>query len=372
MDSFEDIAFEVEFMSCVVDKADDLKVVESDSHFSEFTGVHPSKINQGKLDFLDLIIHKDRETVMKQLCKKNSPYVYLDFSIKNRDGEYVYIHCLGQNIKGTSLCRLALADISQSEKKTEQLKVKTESFRSLVDKVEGGVCVFKVNQDMQFTVLYMNLACCRLFGTAKGAYLDKEYKLDELIYKDDKSTVYQEIGKALATRKPIDMEVRGVTHRDSYTWCKLNSAIQRIDDDGLPVFHAIFADISKIKAAEQEADNERDSIVNLFKNLPGPQFTAELETPFKLEIVSRDFMALIGYTRTEFFETLGGDFKKLIAPEDRNRAEKEIAAKSINRNTVEVEYTIITKSEKRYRVVDRRKIVSGENGRKTLGILKCI
>ena len=126
MDSFEDIAFEVEFMSCVVDKADDLKVVESDSHFSEFTGVHPSKINQGKLDFLDLIIHKDRETVMKQLCKKNSPYAYLDFSIKNRDGEYVYIHCLGQNIKGTSLCRLALADISQSEKKTEQLKVKKD------------------------------------------------------------------------------------------------------------------------------------------------------------------------------------------------------------------------------------------------------
>ncbi len=372
MDSFEDIAFEVEFMSCVVDKADDLKVMESDSHFSDFTGVHPSKINQGKLNFLDVIIHKDREAVMKQLCKKNSPYVYLDFSIMNKNGNYVYVHCLGQNVKGTTLCRLALADVSQSARKTEQLKRKTESFSSLVDMVEGGVCVFKVNHDMQFTILYMNLACCRLFGTAKGAYLDKQYKLDELIYKDDKSTVYQAIGNALATRKPIDLEVRVITHRDSYTWCKLNSAIQRIDEDGLPVFHAVFADISKIKAAEQEADSEKEVMVNLFKNLPGPQFTAALDTPFKLDIVSRDFMALTGYTRTEFFETLGGDLKKLIAPEDRNRAEKEIASKSINRNTVEVEYTIITKSEKQYRVVDRRKIISGENGRSTLGILKCI
>lgn len=373
MNGIEDTAFEVEFMSCVVDKADDLKVMESDSHFSDFTGVHPSKINQGKLNFLDVIIHKDRETVMKQLCKKNSPYVYIDFYIRNKEGEYILVHCLGQNVKGTTLCRLALADVSQSAKKTEQLQRKTESFSSLVDMVEGGVCVFKVSQNMQFTVLYMNTACCRIFGTAQGAYLDREYKLDELIYKDDKSTVYQAIGNAMATKKPIDLEVRVVTHRDSYTWCKLNSAIQRIAEDGLPVFHALFTDISKIKAAEQEADSEKESMVNLFKNLPGPQFCANLETPFTLDIVSRDFMGLIGYTRTEFFETLGGDLKKLIVPEDRNRVEKELREKSINRNTVEVEYTIITKSGKHYKVTDRRKIITdNENVRKTLGILKCI
>lgn len=374
MNNFEDIAFEVEFMSCVVDKADDLKVMESDSHFSDFTGVHPSKINQGKLNFLDVIMPKERETVMKQLCKKNSPYVYIDFFIKNKEGEFVYVHCLGQSVKGTTLCRLALADVSQSARKTELLKRKTESFSSLVDMVEASVCVFKVNQDMQFSILYMNTAACRFFGTAKGAYFNREYKLDEFIYKDDKSLIYQAVGNALATKKPIDLEIRVVTHKDDYIWCKLNSAIQRIDEDGLPVFHAVFTDISKVKAAEQAADSELDVMVNLFKNLPGPQFCAELENPFKLEIVSRDFMALIGYTRTEFFETLGGDLKKLIVPEDINRAEKEIVSKSINRNTVEVEYTIVTKSEKRYRVVDRRKIVSGKGnaGRSTLGILKCI
>lgn len=42
-------------MNLVVDKADGLKVVDCDNHFCEFTGVHPSKIKQGKL-FLHNII----------------------------------------------------------------------------------------------------------------------------------------------------------------------------------------------------------------------------------------------------------------------------------------------------------------------------
>ncbi len=371
--SYEDLTFEVEFMSCVVDKAKDLKVTESDSHFSEFTGVHPSKINQGKLDFLDLIISKDRELVLKQLCKKNSPYVYLDFYIKNKSGEYIYIHCLGQNIPNSTLCRLALADVSQSAKKTEELKVKNESFTSLVDMVEGAVCVFKVNSDMQLLMLYMNLACSRFFSTANGAYLNREYKLDELVYKEDKSSFYQAIGKALATKKPIDLEVRLLSGEGKFVWCKLNSAIQRIDEDGLPVFHAVITDISKIKAAEQQADSELSNLVDIFKNLPGPQFCAGVEEPFKLDIVSKDFMKLIGYTRTEFFETLGGDLRKLIAPEDSVSAEKEIKNKSLKRNTVEVEYTLVSKSGERITVRDTRRIVKGRKGEKSaLGILKRI
>ncbi|MCR5207585.1 MAG: PAS domain-containing protein [Eubacterium sp.] len=369
-DSFEDIAFEVEFMSCVTDKADNLKVTESDSHFSEFTGVHPSKINEGKLCFLDLIIHKEREAVMKQLCKKNSPYAYLDFYIKNKNGDYVHVYCIAQSIKGTTLCRLALADVSQNARKTEALKQKNENIKHLVEMVEGGVCVFKVNRDMLFNVSYMNSACCRLFGIAPGAYVDNVYKLEELIYKDDKSEVYQAIGKALATKKPIDLEVRVITHRNSYTWCKLNSAIQRIDDDGLPVFHAVFTDISRIKTAEQKADTQRDILVGIFKNLPGPQFYTDLETPLKPEIVSRDFMKLIGYSRTEFFETLGGDLRKLIVPGDSLRAENEIKTRAAHDGTLEVEYTVITKTGERVKVADKRRIVNGENGeRSTLGIL---
>ena len=112
-------------------------------------------------------------------------------------------------------------------------------------------------------------------------------------------------------------------------------------------------------------------MVDVFKNLPGPQFCTDLKHPFRLDIVSSDFLALIGYTGAELFETLGGDFKKLIAPEDANRAEKEIIEKSSYKNSVTAEYTVITKDNKRIKVTDSRKTVSSKSGeRQTLGILQ--
>ncbi len=49
--AIDDGAYEVEFMHLVVDKADNLKVVDSDSHFRKFTGVQnvPSRFYQACL-----------------------------------------------------------------------------------------------------------------------------------------------------------------------------------------------------------------------------------------------------------------------------------------------------------------------------------
>lgn len=82
--ALDDGAYEVEFMNLVVDKADNLKVVDSDSHFRKFTGVHPSKIKQGKLFLHDFIKPVYREKIMKILCKKILPMciLRLNFWIK--------------------------------------------------------------------------------------------------------------------------------------------------------------------------------------------------------------------------------------------------------------------------------------------------
>ena len=67
----DDEVYEVDFMNLVVDKADGLKVVDCDNHFCEFTGVHPSKIKQGKLFLHNIIKPIYREEIMRALCKKN-------------------------------------------------------------------------------------------------------------------------------------------------------------------------------------------------------------------------------------------------------------------------------------------------------------
>ena len=355
-------------MSCLVDKADNFRVLESDGHFSDFTGVHPSKIKQGKLWFIDVLLPKEREAVMKKLCKKDSPYIYLDFHIMRKDGTYVLVHCNCHVVEGTTRCRLTLADVSQSEEKSKLLKRKADSMNRLIDLVEGGVCLFKVEQNMTFRLLYMNKACERFFGGNKESALGNNYRLDGLIYRDDKSAVFQAIGNCMATQKPIDMELRVQTDSNSYIWCKLNSAIQRYDDDGCPIFHAVFTNITKVKEAEQEADSERDVMVNIFKNLPGPMFIASIDSPFILEVVSKDFVELIGYSRKEFFDDLGGDLSRLI-----DAPRQELLSKSQESETVSTTYSLTTKDGRRLTVVDKRRVVEYDDGEQsTIGILNNI
>lgn len=234
-------------MNCVIDKADNLVVKDCDTHFCEFVGVHISKIHQGKLQLHKVLMPQDREYVMSHICKKGSDYLYFDFNIKNKDDELVHVYCTGKNIEGTTLCSLTLADISRSVEKSNEIRAKAKEMNHLIDLVAGGVTLFKVDKNMNFEALYMNEACCKFFGTTKEKYRKIRASLTDLFHPDDKSIAYQAIGNAMATKKPIDIEIRIKTHQDEYIWCKMDSAIQRYDNDGCPIFHAVFTDISNIK-----------------------------------------------------------------------------------------------------------------------------
>ena len=273
----DDEVYEVDFMNLVVDKADGLKVVDCDNHFCEFTGVHPSKIKQGKLFLHNIIKPIYREEIMRALCKKNSPYVYFDAEFIDKDKNEIFIHCTGQNYDNSSLCRLTLADVSKSQELQEKLRNKAKEMNYLIDLVTGGVCLFKVTSDMHIEVQYLNEGACRIFGTTKQAYVKKNYRLDELIHPEDKSIVFQAIGKAMATDGECDLEIRTIVHKGEYKWCKFNAAIGRYDEDNTPIFHAMITDITQIKKAEESADKMRDMLVEMFKNLPDPIFCTDTD-----------------------------------------------------------------------------------------------
>ncbi len=369
----DDLAFEVEFMTCVIDKADNLVVVDCDSHFSDFVGVHPSKIKQGKLFLHDVLVPKERENIMRCICKKNSPYIYFNFYLKNKEHNYIYVHCTGQNVEGTTLCRLTMADVSRSVEKSEKLKETAKEMNNLIDLVTGGVCLFKVNKDMHFEPLYLNSACCRFFDTTKENYKNQIYRLDELIYPDDRSLVFQAIGNSMATKKPIDIEIRINRHKNEFIWVKMNSAIQRYDSDKCPVFHAIFTDITRVKQEEEKADRQTDTMVSLFKNLPGPLFCTSLEEPFKLDVVSEDFIKLLGFTRKELFERYNGDLANLISAREIVMATHAIETQSQTGNVTKTTYSLKIKGGKHLVVVERRKIIESPDGKKsTIGMVRDI
>ena len=362
---FNDASYEVEFLNCVIDKSDDFKVIDSDSHFSEFVGVHISKIRQGKLFLKDIIRPMDRDTIFKTLCKKNSKYVYMDFNILDKDDRPVFIHCTAQNYSESNLCRLVFADVSKSREKSRELEERANEVSHLIDLVSGGVCLFKVTPEMNLQILYINEACCRLFGTTKENYDWRDYDINELIYKRDKTVVYQAIGRALAMKEEIDLEFRVITHKDKYLWCKCNAAVQKYDSDGSPIFHAVFTDITKIKEAERRVDEANDKLINLLENLSGAIFFADLDKPFLTDYVSGDFARLTGYSREVLESRFGNDLSKLIK-EDTSELERSIKTQVAKGGRAELTYTLRDKNANNVAVRDVRKLVTQTDGSKTL------
>ena len=361
----EEHSYEVEFLNCTVDKADDFKIIDSDSHFADFAGIHPSKIKQGKLFLRDILKPADRDFVFKKICKKNTKHVYIDFDILDKNNEPVFIHCSAKNYENSTLCRLVFADVSKSREKNRKLKEKATEANYLIDLVAGGVCLFKVTPEMHFDVIYMNDACCRLFGTTKESYKERVYRIDELMHPKDKTIVYQAIGRAMATGEPLDLEYRVMTHRDEFIWCKCNAAVQKYDEDGSPIFHAIFTDITRIKTAEKRADEANEKLINLLENLTGAIFFASLEKPFLTDYISGDFVRLIGYSRDEFEQRFGNDLSKLIG-ENSKELEKSIKAQVSKGGRAEITYKINARGARKALVRDIRKLVTQQDGTQTL------
>ncbi len=357
----EDRAYEVEFLNCVVDKEDDFKIVDFDSHFAEFAGVHPSKIKQGKLFLQDIIIPSDRQEVIEKICKKDSRYIYMDVDIVNGRGEQVYVHCTAQNIEGSPLCRIVFADVSKSREKNRLLKEKAKEINHLIDLVTGGVCLFKVTPSMHFEALYINEGGCRLLGTTKEACRKQTYRLDEIIHPEDKTLVFQAVGKAIATGEPVDLEYRIRQHKNKYIWCKCNAAVHKIDDDSCPIFHAMFTDITRVKDAEARADRANDKLVNLLENLSGAIFFTTPDKPFECDLISGDFVKLTGYSRTEFFDRFDGDLSRLISG-DKTALEAQLKGDILKSGKCEAQYTIKARGSKLKRVRDVRKLITQQDG----------
>lgn len=357
---------EVEFMNLIVDKADNLRVVDSDSHFSEFAGVHPSKIKQGKAFLHDFIKPVYREQIMKTLCKKNSPYVYFNAEFVDKNGEEVYIYCTGQNWENSTLCRLTLADVSKSQLKQEQLRQRAKEMDHIIDMVSSGVCLLKITQDMHIKPIYMNESACKMVGATKEGYHSQAYHLDDIIHSEDKSKVFQAIGKSMATDEPIDTEFRVRVHKDEYVWCKFNADIQSYDENNNPIFHAVLTNVDRLKDAEEKADLMYEQLSKIFKSVPTPMFSTSLDEPLKLGLVSDDFIRFMGYSRALIFEEHNGDLGAFMLQREIKYVESNIKKQIAENGRSSIEYQLRTHGGKYIIVKDKRKIIDQDDGTKSL------
>lgn len=252
----DDCNIEVELFYAVVDKSEDLKVVDFDSHFAELSGMHPSKIKQGKLSLLDMLKPCDREKLIKKLCSKNR-YIYTDFEILENLKKPIYVYSVCENITGTNLCRIMMSEVvCEKERKGFKL-IETDDFRySLADEIICPVCLFRVDDEMQTEAFYMNKNCCRLFETTQESVKNNGFRIDLTVAEDDKTLLFQSIGTSLATGEPIDMYFHIYKNKFDIVRCRLRAEIAGYDRENRPVFNAVI----------DEPDDISQSAQYIFKN----------------------------------------------------------------------------------------------------------
>ena len=197
--------------------------------------------------------------------------------------------------------------------------------------------------------------------------MKQDYRLDELIHPEDRSLVFQAIGRTMATDEPMDIEFRTIVHKDEYKWCKVNASIQEYDDNDSPVFLAMLTDITKVKEAEEKSDKMYDNLLKVFKNLPNAVFSTDTENPLTLQIVSEDFINFLGQPRSALFDEHGGRLSDFMSEREVKYVVANIK-KQINegRKEIVIRYSIRTGRGKFVVVEDRRKIVNQDDGTRTM------
>ena len=176
----------------------------------------------------------------------------------------------------------------------------------------------------------------------------------------------------MAVGEEVDCECRVRVHEGEFIWCQLRAGIQRYEGE-CPVFHAVFTDITRIKAAEEKADREAQRMVSLFKNLPGATFFTDTADPLQLDLVSEDFIQFIGYSRTELFQLFSGNLARLMDENEAAAVVTQLRTGAADRRLLTVEYTLYIGDACALRVRDSRKVIEHPDGSKAfLGVLNVI
>lgn len=122
-------------------------------------------------------------------------------------------------------------------------------LQSLIDSVPGGIAICKVGQRTE--PVYYNDNFCALSGYTREEFeiLSKDDFLFA-VYSEDREKFEREIEETVSENSDIDSVFR-VSHKDgSIRWIHL-SGVKYKDEDEIPIYHAVFMDITKEKLGEE-------------------------------------------------------------------------------------------------------------------------
>lgn len=226
---------------------------------------------------------------------------------------------------GTKLLYGIYSDVTAQQRLQDELTAANEKMQDIINAIPGGVAIYKVSNIFQ-TVFFSD-GVPELTG-----YTVEEYRelikrdATEMIYCEDKAMVVSKAFEVIASRCVCRFEFRK-QHRDGrIVWVRVQ--VKWIgEEDGCPLLHCVFHNISDLKEAQLEMGH-------LINSIPGGIASYTVEGGrFIPTFYSDGVLALSGHTREEFQKLVQGDALNIIYESDRKRV-LEAAQKAIGSGSV--------------------------------------
>ena len=283
-------------------------------HRTSFLGVHP--------DDLPGLMQEIQETVRTGCVMRYNYRVFND-----KKAEYRWIQLDG-SVKaqgdGAKLLYAVYTDVSERIRLEKELAESNEKMQDIVNSIPGGVAIYKISD--VFETIYFSEGLPEITG-----YTAEEYRelcrgdAIRMTHPADAQMVVRRVREALQNHTVADFEFRKL-HRDGHTvWVRM-LAKQTGEQDGCPLLHCVFHNITDLKETQKEMVRLEQYFQTIVRNLPGGVAVVGLDAAHKsrTEYLSVGFGALLGMTAEDALVRYRTGLLSCVYPEDFARVRKQV------------------------------------------------
>lgn len=205
---------------------------------------------------------------------------------------------------------------------SKELLYANARMADIINAIPGGVAIYKVSDI--FETVYFSDGVPELTGYTVEEYQEMiKRDASEMTYSEDTEMVIGNVREALLNHTVADFEFRKL-HRDGHiVWVHVQA--KKIgEEDGFPLLHCVFHNITTLKETQLKLDH-------LVNSIPGGIAIYQIvNRQFKVTFFSDGVTTLSGHNRSEYEKMIEKDALDLIYEPDRERvlAATEVALES--------------------------------------------
>lgn len=287
-------------------------------------------------------VHPEDAGILKEklakLIQSKGRFTHTFRLFHHRENDYQWIRLEGsakQKDSGELMLYGVLNDVSSQVRMEKELAGAKAKMEDIINAIPGGVAIYRVSDI--FDTVYFSDGVPALTG-----YTVEEYQgmirqdAAEMTYKEDTAMVVSRALQVVQSKGVDEFEFRK-QHRDGHiVWVRVQ--IKWIgEDQGCPLLHCVFHNISDLKNTQMEMNH-------LINSIPGgiAIFRKEKDV-YEASFLSDGVIALAGYTRDEYETLIRRDALDVVYEADQKRVRNAVDHTISNGMVLDVFYRILHK-----------------------------